>query len=46
MKKEFILRIDFDIFEELKKIADKENRSVNKQIEYLIKKYIEEDKKH
>lgn len=45
MKKEFILRIEYDLYEKLKKVADEENRSVNKQIEYIIKKYIEKKEK-
>lgn len=39
------IRVLEDLWEELKKIADKEERSVNAQIIYLIKKCIEENKK-
>ena len=38
------IRVPEDIWEELKKVADKEERSVNSQIVYIIKKYIEEQK--
>lgn len=38
------IRVPEDIWEELKKIADKEERSINSQIVYIIKKYIEEKK--
>lgn len=39
------IRVPEDIWEELKKIANKEERSVNAQIVYIIKKYIEEQQK-
>lgn len=39
------IRVPEDLWEELKKIADKEERSVNAQIIFLIKKCIEENKK-
>lgn len=38
------IRVPEDLWEELKKIADKEERSVNAQIIFLIKKCIEESK--
>ncbi len=38
------IRVPEDLWEELKKIADKEERSVNAQIIYLIKKCVEENK--
>ena len=38
----FNLKIDEEINEILAKIAKKENRSKNKQIEYILKKFIEE----
>ena len=38
------LRIDEELMEELKKLADKHSRSVNKEIEYLIKEAIRKDK--
>lgn len=39
------IRVPEDLWEELKKIANKEERSVNAQIIYIIKKYIEEQQK-
>lgn len=39
------IRVPEELWEELKKIAIKEERSVNAQIIYLIKKCIEENKK-
>ncbi|MBQ8902322.1 MAG: hypothetical protein IJY87_04575 [Bacilli bacterium] len=40
-----LIRIDEEIFEEIKLIASDENRSFNKQIEYILRKFIEEQKK-
>ncbi len=37
MRKECILRIDEDLYEEVKKLADKNERSVNAQIVYTPK---------
>ena len=37
----FNLRLPEEINEELIKIAEKEGRSKNKQIEYILKEYIE-----
>ena len=42
MRKEYILRIDEDLYEEIKKLADANERSVNAQIVYILKKSIEE----
>lgn len=39
------IRIPEDLWEELKKIASKEERSINAQLIYIIKKYIEEQNK-
>lgn len=39
-----LIRIDEEIYEEIKEIDIKENRSINKQIEYILKKYLEEKK--
>lgn len=39
------LRLALDLYKELKEIALKEERSINGQINYIIKKYIEERKK-
>lgn len=36
------IRVPEDLWEELKKIASKEERSLNAQLIYIIKKYIEE----
>lgn len=37
----FNLRIPEELNEELIKIADKEGRSKNRQIEYILKEYVE-----
>ena len=39
------LRIDEDLMEELKLLAKEESRSVNKEIEHLIKEAIKKNKK-
>lgn len=39
------LRIAIDLYNELKKLALEEERSINGEICYIIKKYIEEKKK-
>lgn len=41
----FTLRIDESIMNKFKELADKEQRSANSQIVYLIQKYIEEEKR-
>ena len=38
------LRIDEELMEDLRCLADKHSRSVNKEIEYLIKEAIRKDK--
>ena len=38
------LRIDEELMEELKKLADEHSRSVNKEIEFLIKAAIRQNK--
>lgn len=38
------IRVPEDLWNDLKKIANKEERSINSQIIYIIKKYIEENK--
>lgn len=38
------LRIDEDLMEELKILADENSRSVNKEIEYLIKEAVKKRK--
>ncbi len=37
-----LIRIDEKLYEEIKYYAIKENRSINKQIEYILKRYIED----
>lgn len=39
------IRIPEEIWEKLKEIADKEERSMNAQIVYILKKYVEESEK-
>lgn len=41
MRKEMLLRIEEDLYEEIKKVADSQERSVNAQILYILKKYLE-----
>lgn len=41
-KPQFIFRTDKEILDKLKIIAENENRTANKQLEYILKKYIEE----
>lgn len=38
------IRVPEDIWEEIRKIAEKEERSINSQIIYILKKFIEEKK--
>lgn len=40
-KKSFPLRINEELMEKLKKISKNNSRSINKEIEFIIKKYIE-----
>ena len=39
-----LIRIDEEIFEEIKEIAMEENRSFNKQVEFILKNFIEDYK--
>lgn len=39
--KQITLRLKMSIFEEVKTLAESENRNINQQIEYIIKKYLE-----
>ena len=39
------LRMAIDLYNDLKKVALEEERSINGEICYILKKYIEEDKK-
>lgn len=41
-KRVFTLRLEEDNFEKIKHIADKNKRSIAKQIEYLIEQHINE----
>lgn len=41
----FSLRIDKRVMEELKVIAEQEGRSVNKQIEHIIRLYIDAERR-
>jgi hypothetical protein len=44
-KKPFLLRLDARLYEDLRRWADAEFRSVNAQIEFLLKRAVEERKK-
>lgn len=37
---QYPLKIDEDVMSELRKIAELEGRSINKQIEYIIRQYL------
>ena len=39
------LRLALDLYNELKKLALKDERSINGEINYIIRKYIEEQEK-
>lgn len=41
-EKRFTLRMDSGLFEQVKKLAEKNKRSVAKEIEYLIEKHLRE----
>lgn len=41
-RKEFNLRISFDLFEKVKKSAEKNKRSISKEIEFALEKYVGE----
>lgn len=46
-KPTFLLRTEQEIIDKLKYIAEKENRTATKQLEYILKCYIEEwESKH
>lgn len=40
MKTKTVLRIDNTTYEEIKKLAENENRSINSQIIYMLRKYL------
>jgi hypothetical protein len=42
-QKRFTLRIDTDIFNKIKSLADSNKRSVAKEIEYILEKYVDKD---
>jgi hypothetical protein len=44
-RKSYLLRINADLWEELNKWADQEFRSVNSQIELLLTRAVDEQKK-
>lgn len=45
-KKQMLLRLSEEIYNELKEVSEKELRSINAQIEYFILKGIEDYKKN
>ncbi|MCB9783394.1 MAG: Arc family DNA binding domain-containing protein [Candidatus Omnitrophica bacterium] len=45
LKKRFLLRINPDLWEEINRWADEELRSVNGQIEYLLKRAVAKRKR-
>jgi hypothetical protein len=44
-RKPFLLRLDDKLYEELRRWADAELRSVNGQIEYILRRALEEKKR-
>lgn len=44
-RKPFLLRIDARLYEELRRWADAELRSVNGQVEYILRRAVEERKR-
>ena len=44
-KTNFVLRIDKSIMDKIREIAKNESRSLNKEIEFILKQYIEEYEK-
>jgi hypothetical protein len=40
-RKAFTLRLEIDLYEKIKKSADKNKRSVAKEIEFVLEKYVE-----
>lgn len=41
-EKRFTLRIDEDVFEKIKEEAEKNKRSITKEIEFLLAKHVDE----
>lgn len=46
LKRVFTLRLDDDIFEKIENIAKEEHRSMTNLIEYILLKYLEEQKQN
>lgn len=42
-EKRFTLRIDYDIFEKVKNSAQRNKRSISKEIEYILTQKLKED---
>ncbi len=40
MQSQYIMRIDNDIFNKLKQVSKNESRSINKQLEFIVKEYL------
>ena len=40
MQSQYIMRIDSEYFSKLKQLSKNESRSINKQLEFIIKEYI------
>lgn len=38
-----LIRIDEELYEDIKYLAEKYNRSINKQIEYILKDFVEKE---
>ncbi len=38
-----LIRIDENLYEDIKYLAEKYNRSINKQIEYMLKTIVEQE---
>ncbi len=41
----FTLRLNEEIYEKIKNIADKDKRSLNAEINYILEKYAQEEEK-
>ena len=39
--KQITLRLKMSLYEEVKNLEESENRNINQQIEYIIKKYLD-----
>ena len=38
-----LIRIDEELYEDIKCLAERDNRSINKQIEFILKLYVEKE---